>query len=280
MSLALSEQELAAITEAYPVGPAAAVLLSRAGFPRGHVPSMIGLSPAVFWRLVNQELETGVLPDGRNRILAVAAEQYPAHPVLGGRRIRSVLLVGAAPDGLPPMRPDRDLAEAIRAVRHSGITVDYRPAADVTDLDVLATEPPDLLHLACHGDGEFLIFEGPAGPLPVTVDDLVAMLAGYARAAGRRPRGIYLASCHGAAQAERFAAVADQVVAFGGEVADGCAPAFAGHLYRALVSAADLRSAAGVAITTLVAARPSCRSLAGRIILRPEGRMNPRPEGR
>lgn len=272
MSLALSERELAAITDAYPVGPAAAVLLSRAGFPRGHVPSMIGLSPAVFWRLVNQELEAGVLPDGRGRILAVAAEQYPAHPVLGGRRIRSVLLVGAAPDGLAPIRVDRDLAEAIRAVRASGISVAYRPAAEVTDLDILATDPPDLLHLACHGDPDFLIFEGPGGPVPVAVDDLTGMLAGYARAAGRRPRGLYLASCHGAAQAERFGAVADQVVAFDGEVPDGCAPAFASHLYRALAFAADLHSAAAVAIGTMVAVRPSCRSLADRMIRHPEPR--------
>jgi hypothetical protein len=272
MSGGLSAEELAAIAEAFPVGPAAEFLLSRAGFPRQYVPSMIGVSPAVFWRQANQELEAGVLENGRDRILSAAAQQYPGHPVLGVRRtrnIRSVLLVGAAPDGLPPMRPDRDLAEAIRAVEHRGISIAYRPAADITDLEVMATDPPDLLHLACHGDGEFLLFEGTDGPRPVAIEDLIAVLASHAGTAGRRLRGLYLATCEGAGQAERFAAVAEQVVAFAGEVPDSCAPAFAAHLYRALVSAPDLRSAAGTALTTLVATRQSCRSLASRLIVHP-----------
>ena len=263
MTLGFSDAELAAIADAFPVGPATNLLLSRAGYPRGNIPSMIGVSAAMFWRMVSQELEAGAQENGRERILAVAAETYPAHPVLGGRRIRSVLVVGAAPDGLQPLRLDRELAEAIRAVEGRGITVAYRPAADVTDLGVLGTDPPDLLHLACHGNGEALLFEGPNGARRVAIGDLLAILRTYPRF-----RGVYLASCEGAGLADRFGAVADQVVAFEGELPDRCALAFTAQLYRALVSAPDLRGAADRAMAMMVAARQPCRALADRIIVR------------
>ncbi|MEU4555463.1 effector-associated domain EAD1-containing protein [Micromonospora violae] len=279
MNEAFSELELAALAEAYPLGPPATVLLERAGFPRAHVPSMIGVSAAVFWRLVNAEIAAGVLENGSERILKIAEAQYPASPIFGSTGIRRVMLVGAVPDGLPAMRPDRDLAEAVRAVERAGISVTYRLAADVTDLDVLGVERPHLLHLACHGDGEFLIFEGPSGPRPVAIDDLLGLLDGYARTSRHRLRGIYLASCDGAAQAQRFLSVADRVVAFAGELADGCAPAFTAHLYRALITAKDLHEAAGLALDRMTSVQPSCRWLANRLIALPRRTSLNRTDG-
>jgi hypothetical protein len=73
--------EIRALAETYCTPLSAVQLLERAGLRRGAQPGFTGLTtPLQFWREVNAALGSGVLADGRTRILAAAREDYPANP--------------------------------------------------------------------------------------------------------------------------------------------------------------------------------------------------------
>ncbi|KJE24580.1 hypothetical protein FF36_00954 [Frankia torreyi] len=98
----LSEVEIWALADAFDTNSKAKRLLVRAGLTRGRVPELVG-APYDFWSEISELLENGVLVDGRARLLAAAAEAFPASEVFGAHRgpASSPLDVDAPRDILP-----------------------------------------------------------------------------------------------------------------------------------------------------------------------------------
>ncbi|MFE9685837.1 effector-associated domain EAD1-containing protein [Streptomyces sp. NPDC006285] len=74
-----TDGELQALAQRYHESRKARQLLGRAGYPRDRVPDFTDASS--FWYEVNQEVESGVMADGRDRILRADGVQYPARPI-------------------------------------------------------------------------------------------------------------------------------------------------------------------------------------------------------
>jgi hypothetical protein len=147
-----------------------------------------------------------------------------------------VLLLGSSPFdvGLGRIRADREFRAIRDAAGEALLHLGAYPAASAADLKAAIDRPhPDVLHLCCHGDSTTMLFETPDGaPHRVPVDSIVARLARYRDEAGLRLRCIVLAMCHSAEAAPRFAAFADSVVGWKGEIDDRCAVRFAAEFYR------------------------------------------------
>ncbi|GGV29430.1 effector-associated domain EAD1-containing protein [Streptomyces sp. PDY-4] len=74
-----TDEELQALAQRYYESRKARQLLGRAGYPRDRVPEFTDASS--FWYEVNQEIESGVMADGRGSILTADETQYPANPI-------------------------------------------------------------------------------------------------------------------------------------------------------------------------------------------------------
>ncbi|WP_159024521.1 effector-associated domain EAD1-containing protein [Streptomyces scabiei] len=74
-----TDGELQALAERYHESRKARLLLGRAGYPKERVPEFTDASS--FWYEINQEIESGVMTDGRDRILAEDEARYPARPI-------------------------------------------------------------------------------------------------------------------------------------------------------------------------------------------------------
>jgi hypothetical protein len=84
--LGMSGTELRMLAEVFHHATAARQVLAAAGLPPGRQPIWSGgMSPMEFWGEVNHLLASGVLHDGRRRVLAAAAELYPVNPVFAAR---------------------------------------------------------------------------------------------------------------------------------------------------------------------------------------------------
>lgn len=249
----LTDEEIQELARVYQPGPSARALLRRAGFPGEHVPSQIGITALEFWYTVADAVSAGRVPDGRRRLLVTAERDYPHNTVFRAvPRARSpiarVLVVGAAPYGTERVRADRELRAVQRAATRGAITVDYCPAAAVTDLGRVLDVPPDVLHLVCHGEGEHLVFEDTYGaPHRVHAADVARLLDAYAQAAGARLAGLVLASCDSETVAGLFTGVAEVVVAHRGPLDDETAVLYAGELYGLLERVPALDRAARIA---------------------------------
>ena len=248
----LTDEEIREFARVYPPGPAARALLHRAGFPGEHVPSPIGVTGLDFWYAVADAVSAGRVPDGRRRLLEAAVRDFPHNTVFravprGPSPVRRVLVVGAAPHGTERLRADREL-RAVQQAAARAITVDHCPAAAVTDLGRVLDEPPDILHLVCHGDGEHLVFEDTYGdPHRVPAADVARLLAAYAPDADARLRGLVLASCDSGTVAGLFTEVAEVVVAHRGPLDDETAVLYAAELYDLLQRVPALDRAARIA---------------------------------
>ncbi|MFI1470533.1 effector-associated domain EAD1-containing protein [Streptomyces wuyuanensis] len=78
-----TDSELVALAERYHEPRKARQLLSRAQYPMGRVPDFVDANS--FWYDLSQELESGVMADGRDSILAQDAALYPARPIGSGQ---------------------------------------------------------------------------------------------------------------------------------------------------------------------------------------------------
>jgi hypothetical protein len=300
----LSDEEIDALAAAFNPGPAANVVLRRAGFPNAAVPASQGLNGVQFWTLISNELENGIIQDGRRKVLAAALRDRPYNDVLkravlaGSETseasagttpspapvpvpipvaIRRVLVVGASTVGSPalgagqgnqgnqgkePIRADRESKLIREAAELGHLTVDFRPAATVDDLDGVLTVRPDILHLICHGDGRNLTFADTYGePRHVPAVQVANLLAAYRRHAGVRLAGIVLNACYSADIAELFTPIADTVIAHKGSLDDGCAQLFAARLYRGLRDVPSLGAAALLAAEHLATGDSGCGDL-------------------
>ncbi|MCM3924234.1 effector-associated domain EAD1-containing protein [Frankia sp. AiPs1] len=108
----LSDVEIRALADAFGTQIRARQLLVRAGFPRARVPELVGM-PYDYWWEISGQLENGLLVEGRARLLAAAAEEFPASEVFAihrglpaalDRRIPVALDVDAPRDILPAAR--------------------------------------------------------------------------------------------------------------------------------------------------------------------------------
>lgn len=266
----LSDHEVRALARAFPTGRSAALVLARAGIPVERLPITEAMTPLEYWWAVSSLVDGGIVADGRRAVLRAAHEQLPYHPdfQLDENRIESVLVVGASPSGADRLRADREL-RAILLASADKLTVHAAPAALPTDLEQVLSLRPHILHFACHGDGENLLFEGPRGTSrPVAGTRVVDILGVYRDQAGVALRGIVLNACDSADIAPLFARVADVVIAHDGPLSDGCAVIFAGKLYQALVAVSALSEAAHIAAgNTVLEAGAACGQLRDNLVV-------------
>lgn len=239
----LTNVEILELARAFPPAPGAGTLLRRARFPREHLPAPTGMTSAEFWSAVAEAVLNGVMPNGRARILAAACAVYPDNPVFRtADAIRRVLVVGASPAGTGRLRADRE-ARAIREAAGS-LTVDYWPAAQVTDLRRMVESACEMVHLVCHGESGHLVFEDSYGePHRVPAEQIAGLLRVYGRL-----RALVLASCDSEAVARRFTTTADTVIAHRGPLDDETAVVFAGELYGLLDKGLPPCQAARIAV--------------------------------
>ncbi|WP_440099024.1 effector-associated domain EAD1-containing protein [Streptosporangium sp. H16] len=282
-----TSEEITELAGAFSLGPEARWLLDRAGFPPAMIPAMRDVNGGDFWWAVGREIARGVMPDGRRRLMAVAAERYPNNPVFQAAlrdaapettrhpsetvTATRVMAVGASPRGHLRVRADREARAIQEAARLGHLDVLICPAAQAADLKRLREFQPDILHLSCHGDGKNLIFEDVhGGEHPVPAGDVVETLRHHREAEGGHLRGLVLGSCHSVEIASRFTEVADQVIAHRGELDDACAIAFARHLYEDLHRIPDLGRAARNAARDAVNTDHSCTGVLTGLVVLPE----------
>ncbi|MFV2197455.1 CHAT domain-containing protein [Nocardiopsis sp. LOL_012] len=112
-------------------------------------------------------------------------------------------------------------------LRSVGAEVETVQAAGPTDVWRVLDVRPDVLHLACHGEGDRLLFEDLHGEAQyVPAADLAGTLGHYRDALGVGLRGVVLSSCDGEHLAPHFTAAAGAVVAHRGRLDAPCAVAF------------------------------------------------------
>jgi hypothetical protein len=189
-------------------------------------------------------------------------------------RETKVFFAGASPYDidLDRLRADREFRAIQDVARPGRLRVVNRTAATLDDLADLLDERPNILHLSCHTKGDTLLFEDPTGePHPVGVASLVRRMRAYQDHAEFRLSGLVLSACGSADFAAAFTSVADDVVAWDGDIDDDCAILFARALYRALAreSSPALRDAARLAAIEVGDSDSHCQDLASRLTVLP-----------
>jgi hypothetical protein len=256
----LTDEEVSALARVFPPGPSANALLRRVGYPAERMPSELGVTREEFWSSVAETVASGLIENGRARLLAAACRSYPYNRVFcraveESGRIRRVLVIGASPHGYGRVRADRELRAIQQAAARTGLTVECCPAADVADLRRVLDLRPDVLHLVCHGEDENLVFEDTFGEAhQVPANQVARMLRAYREHAGLRLRGLVLASCDSEAVAALFTGSAAVVVAHRGPLDDTAAVSYAGDLYGLLDRVTGLDDAARIAAAQTAAA--------------------------
>ncbi|MEY9927460.1 hypothetical protein ABH926_002094 [Catenulispora sp. GP43] len=287
-----SDEEITALATAFATGSGAKRLLIRSGFPAEHLPSQTTMTGYQFWSEISEAVASGILDEGRIRILTTALETYPYNPVFkkamaeapaGRSRPLRVLVMGAGlgataataatATGGPAraIRADQESRLLLKVQELGHLEVELLPAATIDDLVFDRARPPDVLHLICHGDRGALVFGNEFGdPRRVPATAIADLIRAYAV----RLRGVVLNACSSGDCAEVFAPLADTVIAHKGAVDDDCARLFAEELYRAMRGSADLAEAAGIAATRLAVGSAQCPELRdGLVVLsRNEGR--------
>lgn len=248
-----SEGEILALAKAFPPVRSATTLLSQAGIPLEALPNGEFTTALEYWSAISRVIANGIVKNGRRAVLNAAHKQLPYNDAfLAGEDIERVLVIGANPDGGTALRADQEL-RAIQTVSPDRISVHVVPAAQATDLEQIASLRPHVLHFACHGDGQNLLFQSSEGRAKPVRGQLIAdVLRVYRDQADVRLRGVILNACHSAEIAPLFADVADVVIAHHGPLSDGCAVIFASKLYGALAAAPSLAEAAIIAAENTV----------------------------
>lgn len=283
MSDEFTLEEITELAEVFGAGRPALALLRRAGYPMSFVPAAAE-TPSPFWEQISENLAKGALPGGRLHIMKEALRQFPgnavfriaitvsiaAEPAVGGPL--RVLVIGASPAGSERIRPDREAKAILDVARDGGhFQVELCPAASASDLRQVLTFRPDILHLACHGDGDDLIFEDVDGEEHrVAALHIASTLRLYRELKHVHLRGLVLASCASDGIAGHFTDVAERVVAHRGLLDDDCAVAFADQLYRALEDDSDLGVAARLAAQHVLLTDSTCSAVVTHLVIVPD----------
>jgi len=269
----------------------ARTFLRHAGFPPGLIPEWH--SGYDFWGTVFFELGNGAMETPYRRLISVALRQFrsnevlqrllsadgpPASPGLSApgppasARPLRVLVIGASPSDMPPVRADRESRAIAKAAIPGSLDVDDVPGAEATDLENVRSFRPDILHFICHGEEDSLVFNDVRGESdPVKAGRIADTLRFYQQTAGVRLRGIVLAACDGETVAPFLASVADTVIAHRGKLSDPCGVAFATQLYRRLNETDDLAAAAREAAQLTAQFSDACDSVIESLIVLPGG---------
>ncbi|GID93433.1 effector-associated domain EAD1-containing protein [Amorphoplanes digitatis] len=257
------------IADAFPAAGPAVRLLRDLGFPIGAIPGWPASTTAEdWWDMVLIQLDAGILAEGYRKLLRRVMRLLPgntrvfdlwnrvaAAPSASGPP-RSVLLLSASPlaDALGAplgrLQPEVEY-RAILDAAGSRLNVDYRPFATFTDVRRLLEIGHDVLHLACHGNGDLLTFHDAAAgagpgrpPQAIHAADLAAVLLAYQGRPGRaRLHGIVLNACYSLQAAETLRKCATTVVAHRDDLPDEAAPAVAAALYRSLLICGSMAEA-------------------------------------
>lgn len=260
----LTEREINALAKAFPPVHSATTLLRQAHIPVENLPTGEFMTPIGFWSEVARAIEQGLIKDGRQAILVAAHQRMPYNDVFDTVVIRtgSVLVIGSSPGGESPVRADRELKAILASARSAQLTVHSAPAASASDIEQILSLRPDILHLACHGDGPDLVFEDGFGRARYIAGRTIAEVLGlYQAHAGIRLRGVVLNACLSADLAIPFRSVADVVIAHRGPLDDECAVVFAGKLYAALGAVPSMAEAASIAAGNAMLEDETCGSL-------------------
>ncbi|WP_433372139.1 effector-associated domain EAD1-containing protein [Actinoplanes sp. CA-142083] len=261
-----SDRELRELSRIFPLTRATPLILARLGFDRAMLPNIQSVEHAYeYWLLINEKIDAGEVPQGRDLVLRAARERAPYNDVLFGDEppdVWDVLFLGSSPAGLDPLRFDTEYRKLLDAGAH--LRADYRPIATVRDLSELRDGKYHLLHLACHARGDDLFFTDRDGAsVVVRADDLVELIR------PARLLGIMLNACTSVPAAEILRTTASVTIAHEDELADDDAALWASYLYDALGRSRDLGEAADRARRELVAEHGGKRSMAeGVVVLR------------
>jgi hypothetical protein len=107
----LSHEEVQELARVFREHRTASLLLDAAGFPRGRHPTWHTYSAEEFWWQVNNQLDSGVLADGRRRVLDAARRQFPANRVFAAGTHQE-------PSPVPDQRTPRGAAPNDRRAGH------------------------------------------------------------------------------------------------------------------------------------------------------------------
>jgi hypothetical protein len=218
--------------------------LIRIGYRPAQIPAFS--SADTFWPDVVLRLESGIVQDGIEMLLAAVVDEFPGNTqatvLLGefrlgataGRNEITVLGLFSDPGRRSKIRIDRESRLLTEIADGGGIRVTLRHAVRVSDLSrALLRDRPRVLHFGGHGwPGGKLVLENDAGGAVLVGADKLAKVIAATMAAPLD--AVVLNSCYTAADAESFrgatAAVAGSVNAIG----DGCALAFVRGFYTGI----------------------------------------------
>ena len=271
----LTEAELRELAKLFPPDATTRSSLRRARFDVSQFPvAVAGQRPDDYWNLVNDLIIDGAIENGRLRLLDMGRDRYPYNPVFK----RRILLLGASPamaatgSALDCLRIDEEFQAVLATAR--GMTVEYRGFATVAEVQYALADRPDILHLACHGQGPMLMFHDRLAGQPdprraraVHAADLAAALLAYERELQHRLHGIVLNACFSAEAAIELRSCARTIVAHSGELADTAAAQVARELYARLGPARPLASAARLLKAELAMLDDRGRPIAAGIVI-------------
>ncbi|MFF0475377.1 effector-associated domain EAD1-containing protein [Streptomyces sp. NPDC004284] len=276
----LLRAEIAELASVYNAPGQAETLLLAAGYPPDALP-YAPKSPREYWETVSANIATGIMADGRRRILAEARARRPFNPVFAAAPapgsgatvataatgVPKVMVLGAEPARRGAVRAGAELREILRATG-GRLEVIPGPAATVADLVRIRRELPDILHLACHGTEEGLLLEDQDGePHTLPAAELASTLRLAAEHYDHHLRALVLRSCDSDAIAGRFTELADVVIAHRGKLDADCSTLFAAAFYEELAAIPDplsqkeLVAAAHVAAQDVVNRAGVCRPI-------------------
>ncbi|AXL89860.1 hypothetical protein C4J65_17335 [Streptomyces sp. CB09001] len=264
----LLREEIGELASVYNAPGQAETLLLAAGYPSDALP-YAPRSPREYWETVSANIATGIMADGRRRILAEARARRPFNPVFAAAPapgadtavdtaatgVPKVMVLGAEPARRGAVRAGAELREILTA-SGSSLEVIPGPAATVADLVRIRRELPDILHLACHGTEEGLLLEDQDGePHTLPAAELASTLRLAAEHYDHRLRALVLRSCDSDAIAGQFTELADVVIAHRGKLDSDCSTLFAAALYVELAALSAPLSQRGLVAAARLAAQ-------------------------
>jgi hypothetical protein len=255
--------------------PRARTVLIAIGVRPAQIPAFQAAD--TFWPEVVLQLESGIVPDGIDRLVSTAARDHPgnkaaadllskvrgdAGPVTDNKvRGRAdpvmVLCLLADPVRGSKLRIDREARLLGEIAEAGGIKVRIRHAVRVTDIiRAILTEKPRILHFAGHGgENGSLLFEDDRGrPAAIGTSELAQAVAATAGTLDC----VVLNSCYTAGNAQAFRTVSAAVAGSVTALTDDCALAFARGFYTGLAEGQPLQRAfeTGRAQVSLVGCAP------------------------
>jgi len=250
-------------------------LLDDAGMPSASIPPFRNYgTPLLYWRNILQLLATDPIPldvlakrGVKNALAAVlqqASKRRPGNAMLHDRFVQAdatfatgtapalppssmpkILVLGATPNNVNPLRVNREL----KVIRAAAARPDAKNKFEV--VDDLTTDPntlqrtleefrPTILHFACHGQEQGqpeAIILGNADDNAIALPAaLLAQMIAFVNKTGPAIQAIVLNACASKAVAKAMEGLVDVAVFTEGKIADAAAIAFSEGFYEGLTN--------------------------------------------